>query len=189
MRPAVGGTLDVDSKGNPWATSTNGAIKLDLGNRPVHALRGSAGSGRILWKRMRRLGHLWRGRRPGRQRVGHESGTGSSPEGRQPNRAGHRRQPRRRSSRQRSPRSIGSARLTVRGGQNSAPPGQKAPRRLAADPNADLIWVAMYTSDRLARINTKTNEVKEYPLPTPYSSPYATAVDKNGNRLDQHDEP
>ncbi len=30
MRPAVGGTLDVDSKGNPWATSTNGAIKLDV---------------------------------------------------------------------------------------------------------------------------------------------------------------
>jgi streptogramin lyase len=72
-------------------------------------------------------------------------------------------------------------RLTVRGGQNSAPPGQKAPRRLAADPNADLIWVSMYTSDRLARINTKTNEVKEYPLPTPYSAPYAAAVDKNGN--------
>ena len=68
----------------------------------------------------------------------------------------------------------------MRGGQNSAPPGQKAPRRLAADPNADLIWVSMYTSDRIARINTKTNEVKEYPMPTAFSSPYAAAVDKNG---------
>ena len=43
-----------------------------------------------------------------------------------------------------------------------------------------MVWVALYTSDRLARVDTKTNQVKEYPLPTPYSSPYATAVDKNG---------
>ena len=38
----------------------------------------------------------------------------------------------------------------------------------------------MYTSDRLARVDTRTNEIKEYPLPTPYGSPYATAVDKTG---------
>jgi streptogramin lyase len=38
----------------------------------------------------------------------------------------------------------------------------------------------MYTSDRIARINTRTNEVKEYPLPTPFAAPYAAAVDKNG---------
>jgi streptogramin lyase len=71
-------------------------------------------------------------------------------------------------------------RRTVRASQNSAPPGHKAPRRLAADPNGDVVWVALYTADRLARVDTKTNQVKEYPLPTPYSSPYATAVDKNG---------
>ena len=68
----------------------------------------------------------------------------------------------------------------MRASQNSAPPGHKAPRRLAADPNGDVIWVALYTADRLARVDTRTNRVKEYPLPTPYSSPYATAVDKNG---------
>jgi len=69
---------------------------------------------------------------------------------------------------------------TVRGGQNSAPPGQKAPRRNAADPNADVMWTAMYTSDRISRINTKTNEITEYQMPTQYSAPYALAVDKNG---------
>jgi streptogramin lyase len=32
----------------------------------------------------------------------------------------------------------------------------------------------------LLRIDIKTNQTKEYPLPHAYSQPYATAVDKNG---------
>ena len=180
MRPAVGGTLDVDSKGNPWATSTNGAIKLDVATgRYTHyegppAPEGFCGSECGGWGTygiaVDRTDNAWV-TNPGLDRLLKVDGrTGQvtavniaplvTPEVTEVDR---------------------QRRLTVRGGQNSAPPGQKAPRRLAADPNGDLIWVAMYTSDRLARVNTKTNEVKEYPLPTPFSSPYATAVDKNGN--------
>jgi streptogramin lyase len=179
MRGAVGGTLDVDSKGNPWATSLNGAIKLDLATgQYTHyegppAPEGICGSECGGWGTygiaVDRDDNAWV-TNPGLDRLLKVDGrtgritavtlaplvTSDVTE----------------VDRQR--------RLTVRASQNSAPPGHKAPRRLAADPNADLIWVALYTSDRLARINTKTNEVKEYPLPTPYSSPYATAVDKNG---------
>jgi streptogramin lyase len=179
MRGAVGGTLDVDSKGNPWATSLNGAIKLDLATgQYTHyegppAPEGICGSECGGWGTygiaVDRDDNAWV-TNPGLDRLLKVDGrtgritavtlaplvTSEVTE----------------VDRQR--------RLTVRASQNSAPPGHKAPRRLAADPNADLIWVALYTSDRLARINTKTNEVKEYPLPTPYSSPYATAVDKNG---------
>jgi streptogramin lyase len=180
LRPAVGGTLDVDSKGNPWATSTNGAIKLDVATgQYTHyegppAPEGFCGSECGGWGTygvaVDRTDNAWV-TNPGLDRLLKVDGrTGQV------------------TAVNLSPLVIPEVtevdrqrRLTVRGGQNSAPPGQKAPRRLAADPNADLIWVSMYTSDRLARVNTRTNEVKEYPLPTPFASPYAAAVDKNGN--------
>ncbi len=179
MRPAVGGTLDVDSKGNPWATSTNGAIKLDPATgQYTHyegppAPEGVCGSECGGWGTygvaVDRDDNAWV-TNPGLDRVLKvESRTGRvtavnlaplvTPEVTETDR---------------------QRRLTVRAGQNSAPTGHKAPRRLAADPNADLIWVALYTSDGLARINTKTNEVKEYSLPNRYASPYATAVDNTG---------
>ncbi len=179
MRPAVGGTLDVDSKGNPWATSTNGAIKLDPATgeythyegppAPEGVCGAECGGWGTYGVTIDRDDNAWV-TNPGLDRLLKvDSRTGRvtpvnlaplvTPEVTETDR---------------------QRRLTVRAGQNSAPTGHKAPRRLAADPNADLVWVALYTSDRLARINTKTNEVKEYPLPTAYSSPYATAVDKNG---------
>jgi streptogramin lyase len=179
MRPAVGGTLDVDSKGNPWATSTNGAIKLDVATGQYthyegpQAPEGICGAECGGWGTygitIDRNDNAWV-TNPGLDRLLRVDGrTGQVtavnfaplviPEVTEVDR---------------------QRRLTVRGGQNSAPPGQKAPRRLAADPNADFLWVAMYTSDRLARVDTRTNEIKEYPLPTPYGSPYATAVDKTG---------
>ena len=179
MRPAVGGTLDVDSKGNPWATSTNGAIKLDAATgeythyegppAPEGVCGAECGGWGTYGIAIDRDDNAWV-TNPGLDRLLKVDGrTGQvtavtlaplvTPETTEIDR---------------------QRRLTVRAGQNSAPTGHKAPRRLAADPNADLLWVALYTSDRLARINTKTNEVKEYPLPTQFSAPYATAVDKNG---------
>ena len=72
-------------------------------------------------------------------------------------------------------------RRTIRANQNFAPPHHRAPRRNAADPNADVLWTALYTADQLARIDTHTNEITAYDLPTQYASPYATAVDGEGN--------
>ena len=179
MRASVGGTLDVDSKGNPWATSLNGVLKLDAATgQYTHyegppAPEGLCGAGCGGWgtygNTVDRNDNVW-ATNPGLDRLLKVDGrTGqvtvvnleplAMPEVTDVDR---------------------QRRRTVRASQNSAPPGHKAPRRLAADPNADLVWVALYTSDRLARVDTKTNQVKEYPMPTPYSSPYATAVDKNG---------
>jgi virginiamycin B lyase len=179
MRASVGGTLDVDSKGNPWATSLNGVIKLDVATgQYTHyegppAPEGLCGSDCGGWgtygNTVDRDDNVW-ATNPGLDRVLKiDSRTGRvtavnleplvMPEVTDVDR---------------------QRRRTVRASQNSAPPGHKAPRRLAADPNADVVWVALYTSDRIARIDTKTNQVKEYPLPTRYASPYALAVDKNG---------
>lgn len=64
-------------------------------------------------------------------------------------------------------------------GQNNGTPALKGPRRMAADPNADLVWVSLYFADRLAKVDTKTRKVTEYPLPHRYSQPYSVTVDKN----------
>lgn len=179
MRASVGGTLDVDSKGNPWATSLNGVIKLDPATgQYTHyegppAPEGLCGTPCGGWgtygNTVDRDDNVW-ATNPGLDRVLKiDSRTGrvtaiyleplAMPEVTDVDR---------------------QRRQTLRASQNSAPPGHKAPRRLAADPNADVVWVALYTADRIARIDTKTNQVKEYPLPTRYASPYALAVDKNG---------
>jgi streptogramin lyase len=179
MRASVGGTLDVDSKGNPWATSLNGVIKLDAATgmythyegppAPEGLCGADCGGWGTYGNTVDRDDNVW-ATNPGLDRLLKiDSRTGkvttinleplAMPEVTEVDR---------------------QRRRTVRASQNSAPPGHKAPRRLAADPNADVVWVALYTADRIARVDTKTNQVKEYPLPTPYSSPYATAVDKNG---------
>ena len=179
MRAAVGGTLDVDSKGNPWATSLNGVIKLDPATgqythyegppAPEGLCGGECGGWGTYGNTVDRNDNVW-ATNPGLDRLLKIDGRSGKV-----------------TAVNLEPLAMPEAtdvdwqrRRTVRASQNSAPPGHKAPRRLAADPNADLVWVALYTGDRLARIDTKTHQVKEYALPTPYSSPYATAVDRNG---------
>jgi len=179
MRATVGGTLDVDSKGNPWATSLNGVLKLDAATGQYTHYEGppapdglcgaDCGGWGTYGNTVDRDDNVW-ATNPGLDRLLKiDSRTGKV------------------TVVNLDPLALAEVtevdrqrRRTVGASQNSAPPGHKAPRRLAADPNGDVIWVALYTADRLARVDTRTNQVKEYPLPTPYSSPYATAVDKNG---------
>ena len=179
MTATVGGTVDVDSEGNPWGTSRNGAIKLDVASDTyTHyegppARAGFCGTDCGNWGTygitLDRDDNAWV-TNPGLDRfLKVDSRTGEvtavnleslvTPDETDVDRL---------------------RRQTVRASQNAAPPGQKAPRRTAADPNADVVWTALYTADRIARIDTKTNEVTEYQLPTQYSAPYALAVDKNG---------
>ena len=179
MTATVGGTLDVDSKGNPWATSRNGAITLDVAAGEYKHYEAPPVEGEVCSMECGRWGtygitvdrddNAWI-TQPGLDRIVKvDTRTGRTtavnleplamPEATEVDR---------------------QRRRTVRASQNSAPPQHKAPRRNAADPNADVVWTALYTSDRIARIDTKTNQAKEYPLPTQYSSPYAVAVDRNG---------
>lgn len=182
MKQGVGGTLDADSKGNVWATSTNGAIKLEAATgRYIYYPAPSAdqrsegvcgeecGGHSTYGITVDRDDNAWI-TQPGLDRIVKiDSRTGDA------------------TAVILEPRTMPEAteadierRQTLRSSMNTAPPQHKAPRRNATAPNGDLVWTAYYTSDRLGSLNTKTLEVKEYPVPTPYSMPYATAVDKNG---------
>jgi streptogramin lyase len=65
--------------------------------------------------------------------------------------------------------------------QNSATPLHNCPRRLGADPNADVVWVALYCADKIAKIDTRTHQVTQYALPHKYSYPYGLVVDNEHN--------
>jgi streptogramin lyase len=69
----------------------------------------------------------------------------------------------------------------IRANQNSANPLQNCPRRIGADPNADVVWVALFCQDKIARIDAKTRDVSEYALPYKYSRPYGVVVDNDHN--------
>ena len=57
-------------------------------------------------------------------------------------------------------------------------PGAQAPRRLAADPDGDAVWVANWWGSNLAKVDINTLEVTYYHLPIA-AHPYATVVDRN----------
>src|SRR6516162_7421718 len=65
--------------------------------------------------------------------------------------------------------------------QNSATPLHNCPRRIGADPNADVVWVGLYCSDKIAKIDTHTHQVTQYALPHKYSYPYGVVVDNMHN--------
>ena len=168
LRQGVGGTLDVDSKGNPWAVSQSGALKLDVAQEK-YTFYPAPKEGGTYGITIDREDNAWY-TQPGNEtvvKVDSRAGTSTAvvleplvmPEI--------------------LPADLERAQK-FRANQNIAPPQQKAPRRTAADPNGDYVWTAEYTGDRLLRIDIKTNQTKEYPLPHAYSQPYATAVDKNG---------
>jgi virginiamycin B lyase len=65
--------------------------------------------------------------------------------------------------------------------QNSATPLHNCPRRIGADPNADVVWVALYCADKIAKIDIHTRQVTQYALPHKYSYPYGVVVDNAHN--------
>jgi streptogramin lyase len=64
---------------------------------------------------------------------------------------------------------------------NTATPLEKGPRRSVADREKDVIWVCEFFADRLAKIDTRTKKITEYPLPHRFSQPYAATVDRFHN--------
>ena len=65
--------------------------------------------------------------------------------------------------------------------QNSATPLHNCPRRIEADPHSNYVWVSLFCSNRIARMDINTRKVTYYPLPHKWSSPYGLTVDKNHN--------
>ena len=62
----------------------------------------------------------------------------------------------------------------------ATPTRSASPRRAKMDAQ-DRFWFAEYTGDRIGMIDTRTNEIKEWPVPLKYTTPYAaSSPDKNG---------
>ena len=61
---------------------------------------------------------------------------------------------------------------------NTAVPWAEGPRRMGADKNADVLWVANSYGARLARIDTHTKQTTFVPLPG-MNAPYHVAVDSH----------
>jgi streptogramin lyase len=175
MKASAGGTLDGDKlayKGVVWATAGDGAIKLDTktGQYTAYAMpdthKGTYGL------TVDRHGNGWY-TSPGGDRVyvvDAETGKTSdiifepqAPPG--------------------TPilEKDKEAYANVRANQNSANPLQNCPRRIGADPNADVVWVALFCQDKIARIDAKTHDVTEIAMPYKYSRPYGVVVDREHN--------
>ncbi len=71
--------------------------------------------------------------------------------------------------------------LRLQAGANSATPISKCPRRIGADPNADVVWVALFCADKIAKMDIHTHQVTEFDLPHKYSRPYGVVVDRDHN--------
>lgn len=57
--------------------------------------------------------------------------------------------------------------------------GSQMPRRMASDPNADVIWVANWGANMLMRVDTKTNKMTEFAPPYAGMNVYEPDVDAN----------
>ena len=44
----------------------------------------------------------------------------------------------------------------------------------------DRLWIGQYRGNRIAMLDTKSMEFKEWLVPTPWAAPYDVALDKNG---------
>ena len=65
-------------------------------------------------------------------------------------------------------------------GEINMVPGAQAPRRMGSDKNGNVMWVANFQGENLARINIRTLDTKYYRLPI-RSHPYRVTADKDHN--------
>lgn len=168
MKLRVGGTLDVGPDGNPWAPSgADGAVKLDVrtGQYTEYPIPTRGGTYGIASDARSNVYYS----QPGLDRVVMvDSRTGDSkeiivgphnlPEATQFDRDAYKALP---------------------AGANVGTPLMKGPRRGGGDQNGNYVYFGEFQGNHLLQIDIRNNSVKEFRMPTPYSVPYAVAVDKN----------
>jgi virginiamycin B lyase len=64
---------------------------------------------------------------------------------------------------------------------NNPYPWSQGPRRMNTDKNADVLWTGNSWGSSLARIDTKTNDIKIVPFPDAANQPYHVHVDNQHN--------
>jgi streptogramin lyase len=164
----VGGTLTLDLEGNPWAPAGDGAIKLDIATGKYSEYPAPTTGKGTYGIATDRNSNLWYSQPGGDRVVMVNNKTGDSkevivgpkefPEMTQFDREAY---------------------TNFRANQNVGTPQMKAPRRGAGDVNGNYVWWSEFSGNQLLRIDIRDNSVKEYPMPIPYSNPYAAIVDKN----------
>ncbi len=171
----VGGSLQEDGKGNIWAGNRHGALKFDPGtNEFTYYQNKTIGDGQTYGTAADRLGNGWWAQF-NMDIVGHANGTTGEVDEvpMRPPGALDREQLLTPEDRDFFHR-IGAMRFSG----SVYNPGGQAPRRLAADPEGDTVWVANWWGSNLAKIDIHTLEATYYHLPIG-AHPYATVVDRN----------
>jgi streptogramin lyase len=168
----VGGNIAVDSKGNLWATTNQGAVKMDP-KTGVHtfyraALQGGGTYGITIDSEDK----AWFAS-PGMDSVWVVDLQGHVNEVKFPAKKATYFTDK---DRELTAKFIAE---DIRVGGEFAGPLTKGPRRLSADPKGNYVWVADTFGDMIERVDIHTNEVKEYPVPHRWSEPYAIHVDRN----------
>jgi len=164
----VGGTLTLDLQGNPWAPAGDGAIKLDIATGRYSEYPAPTTGKGTYGIATDKNSNVWY-TQPGGDRVvmvnnrtadsfelvvGPQDYPGITQFDR-------------------------DAYKNFRANQNVGTPQMKAPRRGAGDVNGNYVWISEFSANQLLRIDVRDNSYKEYPLPIPFSNPYAAIVDKN----------
>ncbi len=171
----VGGSLQEDGQGNIWVGNPHGALKFDPDTHDFTYFQNKTiGDGQTYGTAADRLGNGWWAQF-NQDIVGHANGTTGEVDEvvMRPPGALDREQLLTPADRDFFHR-IGAMRFSG----SVYNPGAQAPRRLAADPDGDAVWVANWWGSNLAKVDINTLEVTYYHLPIA-AHPYATVVDRN----------
>ena len=173
---SVGGTLDVDGKGNIWAATEAGAIRFDPmtteftefksvtlrspnGRTDTYGVAGGReGNG---WWTQFKIDLVDKG----------DIESGKSEEFKIPPRK----------SRSEGLLTAEERQVYAHGvpQDNLSFPWAEGPRRLGADKSGDAVWICDYWGNDLAKIDSTSLKVTKYPVPTPEAGPYDAVVDNN----------
>ena len=180
MSPLGGAvTMDVDGKGNIWASAADGAVRFDpvteqfTDFKSVKPYNSPKGSGMTYGAAGDRDGNGWWAQMA-LDTVGRgDIATGKATEVALP------------AMKEQMDRVSPKARDFYENYNelsfNTPLPWQQGPRRMGTDKNADVLWVGNSWGSSLARIDTKTMQTTIIPFPDPAYQPYHIVVDKNHN--------
>lgn len=171
-------SVDVDTKGNVWATTFTGAFRYDPSTKefrefksPTPTDNGPGGSYGIAADR---LGNGW-WTQINIDRVNRaDLETGKTQEFHEPPRPA--RADGALTAEDKKLYELAGVELT-----DFAAWWSQGPRRMGADKNGDVVWVCDYWGGNLARYDIHTLKATFYKYPTPESAPYDASVDKNHN--------
>ena len=178
MSPTGGAvTVDVDPKGNVWASSPDGALRFDPGLEKFTEFKSVThktpnGTGITYGAAVDRDGNGWWAEMT-LDIIGHgDAITGQSSEIRLPPNEAELK------------RASADEKAFYNGYNvpdfNTPFPWQQGPRRMGTDKNADVLWIGNSWGGSLTKVNTKTKEMSYVPLPGAMQ-PYHIAVDGKHN--------